>query len=188
MYETRDLRKGLKVLINKEPFSVVDFQHVSPGKGAAFTRVKLRNLKTNNVVEQNIKSGEKIEKPDMEERKMQFLYADSDGYNFMDTSDYEQLSLTKDEIGDTRHYLTENAVISVLYFNNKPIGIETDTFAELVVKETPPGVRGDTATGGTKLATMNTGLVISVPFHINEGDILRVDSRDGSYVDRVQRK
>ncbi|BBH53167.1 elongation factor P [Fluviispira sanaruensis] len=188
MYDTREFRRGLKVLINNDPWVIVDFQHVSPGKGAAFTRTKVKNLRTGQVVEQNIKSGDKLEKPDVEERNMQFLYADADGFNFMDTANYEQISLTNLEVGDTKNYLIENSVIKVVFFNGKPIGVETDTFVELKVVETAPGVRGDTATGGSKPATLETGLVVSVPFHINEGDVLRIDTRENVYVDRVSRK
>lgn len=188
MYDTRDFRRGLKVLMNNDPWVIVDFQHVNPGKGAAFTRTKVKNLRTGQVVEHNIKSGDKLEKPDVEERNMQFLYSDADGYNFMDTANYEQISLTNLEVGDTKNYLIENSVIKVVFFNNKPIGVETETFVELKVVETAPGVRGDTATGGSKPAKLETGLVVSVPFHINEGDILRIDTREAVYVDRVNRK
>ncbi|MBX9703767.1 MAG: elongation factor P [Silvanigrellaceae bacterium] len=188
MYDTRDFRKGLKVLINNDPWVIVDFQHVNPGKGAAFTRTKVKNLRTGQVVENNIKSGDKLEKPDVEDKNMQFLYADGEGYHFMDTQNFEQISLSNQEIGDTKYYLIENSIIKVLFFKSKPIGIETDTFVELKVKETAPGVRGDTATGGSKPAIMETGLTITVPFHINEGDVLRVDTREGVYVDRVSRK
>ncbi len=188
MYDTREFRKGLKVLINNDPWIIVDFQHVSPGKGAAFTRTKVKNLRTGQVVEQNIKSGDKLEKPDVEERNMQFLYADSDGCNFMDTGNYEQISLSHNEVGDTKNYLIENSVIKVVFFNGKPIGVETDIFVELKVTETTAGVRGDTATGGSKPAKLETGLVVNVPFHINEGDILRIDTREAVYVDRVNRK
>lgn len=188
MYDTREFRRGLKVLMNNDPWVIVDFQHVSPGKGAAFTRTKVKNLRTGQVVEHNIKSGDKLEKPDVEERNMQFLYNDADGYHFMDTANFEQISLTNLEVGDTKHYLIENSVIKVVFFNNKPIGVETETFVELKVVETAPGVRGDTATGGSKPAKLETGLVVSVPFHINEGDILRIDTREAVYVDRVNRK
>lgn len=188
MYDTREFRRGLKVLMNNDPWVIVDFQHVSPGKGAAFTRTKVKNLRTGQVVEHNIKSGDKLEKPDVEERNMQFLYNDADSYNFMDTSNYEQISLTNLEVGDTKNYLVENSVIKVIFFNNKPIGVETETFVELKVVETAPGVRGDTATGGSKPAKLETGLVVSVPFHINEGDVLRIDTREAVYVDRVNRK
>lgn len=188
MYDTREFRRGLKVLINNDPWIIVDFQHVSPGKGAAFTRTKVKNLRTGQVVEQNIKSGDKLEKPDVEERNMQFLYADADGYNFMDTANFEQIFLTNLEVGEAKNYLIENSVIKVVFFNGKPIGVETETFVELKVVETAPGVRGDTATGGSKPAKLETGLVVSVPFHINEGDILRIDTREAVYVDRVNRK
>ena len=187
-YETRDLKKGLKILHNGYPWVILDFQHVNPGKGAAFTRVKVRNLKTQQVLELSFKSGEKIEKPDVDERTMQFLYNDADSYYFMDTKDYEQVSLTQDEVGDSKYFLIENGIVSIVFFNSKPIGIETGTFVELKVKETPPGIKGNTATGGSKPATLETGLVVSVPFHINEGDILRIDTRERTYVDRVQRK
>lgn len=188
MYDTRDFKKGLKVLMSNDPWVIVDFQHVNPGKGAAFTRTKVKNLRTGQVVENNIKSGDKLEKPDVEERNMQFLYADADGGHFMDTSNYEQIFLTHAEIGDTKNYLIEHGVIKVIFFNNRPIGVETDTFVELKVVETSAGVRGDTATGGSKPAKLETGLVVNVPFHINEGDILRIDTRDGVYMDRVNRK
>lgn len=188
MYDTRDFKRGLKVLINNDPWVIVDFQHVNPGKGAAFTRTKVKNLRTGQVVENNIKSGDKLEKPDVEERNMQFLYADAEGYHFMDTGNYEQIYLSQAEIADTKNYLVENSVIKVLFFNGRPIGVETDTFVELKVVETTEGVRGDTATGGSKPAKLETGLVISVPFHINEGDLLRIDTREGVYVDRVNIK
>ena len=188
MYDTRDFKRGLKVLVNNDPWVIVDFQHVNPGKGAAFTRTKVKNMRTGQVVENNIKSGDKLEKPDVEERNMQFLYADADGGHFMDTANYEQISLSHGEIGDTKNYLIENSVIKVIFFNGRPIGVETDIFVELKVAETTAGVRGDTATGGSKPAKMETGLVVSVPFHINEGDILRIDTREGIYMDRVNRK
>ena len=188
MFDTREFRRGLKVLMGNDPWVIVDFQHVNPGKGAAFTRTKVKNLRTGQVVEHNIKSGDKLEKPDVEEKNMQFLYKVADNYYFMDTANYEQISLTNLEVGDTKNYLIENSVIKVVYFNGKPIGVETEIFVELKVIETAPGVRGDTATGGSKPAKLETGLVVSVPFHINEGDILRIDTREAEYVDRVSRK
>jgi len=188
MYDTREFRRGLKVLMGTDPWTIVDFQHVSPGKGAAFTRTKLKNLRTGQVVEHNIKSGDKLEKPDVEERNMQYLYKDGDGYHFMDTENYEQITLSEEDVTDTKNFLIENSQIKVIFFNGKPIGVETEIFVELKVKETAPGVRGDTATGGSKPATLETGLVVSVPFHINEGDVLRIDTRCSEYVDRVSRK
>ena len=188
MYETRDFRKGLKVEMSGDPWVIVDFQHVNPGKGAAFTRTKIRNLRTGQVLEQNIKSGDKMAKPDTDERKMQFLYRDADGFHFMDTENFEQVMLTEDYVADTKYYLLENSVISVLFYQGKPIACEVGTFVELKVAETQPGIRGDTATGGTKPAKMETGLMVNVPLHINEGDVLRVDTRDNQYMDRVNKK
>lgn len=188
MFETRDFRRGLKVEMNGDPWVIVDFQHVNPGKGAAFTRTKIRNLRTGQVLEQNIKSGDKLAKPDLDDRKMQFLYKNAEGFHFMDTASFEQISLEIDQVGDTKYYLLENSTIDVLFYQGKPVSIETDTFVELKVTETQPGIRGDTATGGSKPATLETGLVVSVPFHINEGDILRIDTRTNEYMDRVNRK
>lgn len=188
MYETRDFRRGLKIEMNGDPFVIVDFQHVNPGKGAAFTRTKIRNMRTGQVLEQNIKSGDKVAKPDVEERSMQYLYGDSQGYHFMDTDNYEQVTLQEEDVGETKNYMLENSVTKILFFQGKPIGLETDTFVEMKVVETQPGIRGDTATGGSKPAKMQTGLVVTVPLHINEGDVLRIDTRDGQYVDRVNRK
>lgn len=188
MYETRDFRRGLKIEIDGDPYSIIDFQHVNPGKGGSFTRTKIRNMRTGQVLEPNIKSGDKVGKPDVEERKMQYQYSDGEGVHFMDTENFEQISLQDEDVGDAKFYLTENAVVKTLFYKGKPIGIETETFAELRVVETQPGIRGDTATGGSKPAKFETGLVVNVPFHINEGDILRIDTRDNQYMDRVNKK
>lgn len=188
MYETRDFRRGLKIEKDGDPFVIIDFQHVNPGKGAAFTRTKIRNMRTGQVLEQNIKSGDKVGVPDCEERKMQYLYSDKDGFHFMDTGNYEQISLQDADVGDYKLYFLENAEVKILFYQGKPIGIDVDTFVELKVIETQPGIRGDTATGGSKPAKMQTGLMVTVPLHINEGDILRIDTRDGQYQDRVTRK
>jgi elongation factor P len=188
MFETRDFRRGLKVEHNGDPWVIVDFQHVNPGKGAAFTRTKMRNLRSGQIVESNIRSGDKLQKPDTDDRRMQFLYRDGEGYHFMDTANYEQVSLSEEAVEEVKFYLLENSVVQVLFYQGKPLTIETDTFVELKIVETQPGIRGDTATGGSKPAKLETGLVVSVPFHINEGDVLRVDTRSGEYVDRVNRK
>jgi elongation factor P len=188
MYETRDFRRGLKIEMEGNPWIIVDFQHVNPGKGAAFTRTKMRNLRTGQIVENNIRSGDKVAKPDTEDLRMQFLYRDADGFHFMDTSSYEQIQLSNDQVGDNKYYLLENTVIQVLFYQGKPLTVEVDTFCEMKVTETQPGIRGDTATGGSKPATMETGLVVTVPLHINEGDVLRIDTRTNEYVDRVNQK
>lgn len=188
MFETSDFRRGLKIEYRGDPYTIVDFQHVNPGKGAAFTRTKIRNLRTAQVLEVNIKSGERVGKPDLEQSNAQYLYHDAEGYNFMDTANYEQFTLEKDQLGDVVNYMLENSTIDVLFYQGKPLTVECPTFVELTVKETQPGIRGDTATGGSKSATMETGLVINCPLHINEGDILKIDTRDGSYLERVNRK
>lgn len=188
MYETREFRKGLKVEHNGEPYSIVDFQHHNPGKGASLTRTKIRNLRTGALLEITVKSGDKLAKPELENKSMQFLYKDGTDFHFMDTNSYEQVSLTEQEVGDNKYYIQENDVIKVLYFEGKPIAIETETFAILAVTETQPGIRGDTAQGGNKPATLSTGLVVTVPLHINEGDMLKIDTRDGNYVEKVNKK
>lgn len=188
MYDTRDFRRGLKIQMGPDPYVIVDFQHISPGKGSAFTRVKIKNLRTGQVLEQNIKSGDKVGKPVLEERSMQYMYADAEGFHFMDTVNYEQISLQPEDVGDMKNFLIDQSVIKVLFFEGKPIGIDIDTFVELQVVDCDPSVRGDTVQGATKPAKMQTGLIVSVPLHINEGDVLRVDTRDGSYMDRVNRK
>lgn len=188
MYETSDFRRGLKIEMKGDPWVIVDFQHVNPGKGAAFTRTKIRNLRTGQVLEQNIKSGDKVAKPDVEDREMQFLYRDGEGFHFMDTANYEQVQLQPEDVGEVADFLIDNMNIQVLFFQGKPIAVEPPNFVELKVVETQPGIRGDTATGGSKPAKMETGLVVNVPLHINEGDILRIDTRERVYLDRVNRK
>jgi len=187
MYATNQFRKGLKIEIEGVPFQIVDFQHVSPGKGGAFTRTKLRNMLNQNVIEKTFKSGDKVDSADTEEREMQYLYQDSEGYHFMNTATYDQTVLQPESLVDTVGYLQENIVLKVMYFNERPIGVEPPTFVSLKVVETEPNIRGDTASGGTKPAKLETGAVVQVPFHISEGDVLKVDTRDGSYVEKVNK-
>lgn len=186
MYSTSDFRKGLKIEINGEPFTIVDFLHVKPGKGGAFVRTTLKSLVTGNVIDRTFRSGEKVDKPDLEEKQMQYLYESEGQFHFMDNETYEQSFLTEDQLGDARSYLQENVVVGVLFHNGKPLGVEVPIFVELVVAATEPGVRGDTASGGTKPATMETGLVVQVPLFINEGDMLKLDTRTGKYIERVR--
>jgi len=186
MYSTSDFRKGLKIEINGEPFTIVDFLHVKPGKGGAFVRTTLKSLVTGNVIDKTFRSGEKVDKPDLEEKEMQYLYESESEFHFMDNETYEQLFLTRDQLGDARSYLQENVVVTVLFHNGKPLGVEVPIFVELSVAATEPGVRGDTASGGTKPATMETGLVVQVPLFINEGDVLKLDTRTGKYIERVR--
>ena len=185
MYDTSEIRKGLKIEMDGDVYSVVEFLHVKPGKGGAFIRTKLKSLSRGAVVEKTFRSGEKLDKPDLEEKRMQFLYSSGDQHCFMDTETYEQTFLTEDQLGGSREFLKENITIDVLYHNNKPIAVELPTFVELAISETEPGERGDTVSGGTKAATLETGAVIQVPLFLNTGDVVKVDTRTGEYVERV---
>lgn len=185
MYGTNQFRNGLKIEIENEPFIIVEFQHVKPGKGGAFVRTRLKSLTTGNVLERTFRSGEKVGKPELEEKEMQYLYSSDNQYHFMDTETYEQMFLTEDQLGESKNYLQENVVIQVLFYKGQPIGVETPTFVELNITETDPGLRGDTATGGTKPATLETGAIVQVPLFLNIGDRIKVDTRTGEYIERV---
>jgi len=186
MYSTADFRKGLKIEIDGAPFAIIDFQHVKPGKGGAFVRTKLKNLINGRVLDQTFRSGEKVQKPDLVEKEMQYLYKDGDNYCLMDNETYEQIMLTGDQMGDAVLYLTENMNLQVLFFNQQPVAVDLPNFVELTVAQTEPGVRGDTASGGTKPATLESGAVIQVPLFINEGDRLKVDTSTGTYIERLK--
>ena len=185
MYTTTDFRKGLKIELQGKPFIIVDFLHVKPGKGGAFVRTRLKNMETGQVLEKTFRSGEKVNRPDLAEREMQYLYQDAEGYCFMDNENYEQIFIDEAHLGEAKNFLSENINLQVLVFNNTPIGIELPTFVELTVTHTDPGVRGDTATGATKPATLETGYILQVPLFINENDTVKVDTRTGEYVERV---
>lgn len=188
MIDTADFRKGLKILYRNEPWIIVDFQHVKPGKGGAFVRTKMKNMITGLTLEDTFRSGEKFPAPDLENKEMQFLYEEDGIYQFMDQESYEQEGFNKEHLGDSLNFLKEQVIYQILYFEGKPIGVTAPLFMELIVKDTPPGIRGDTAQGGaTKPATLETGLVIQVPLFVNEGDIIKVDTRDSSYIERVQK-
>ena len=186
MYSTAEFRKGLRIEIEGKPYLIVDFQHVKPGKGGAFVRTKLKNMINGRVTEQTFRSGEKVGRPDMEEKEMQFLYREGDSFVFMDNVTYDQIYLSKDQIGDQIQFLQENINIKLLYFNKEPLGLELPNFVELTVTATDPGFKGDTATGGNKPATLETGAVIQVPLFISEGDRIQVDTRTGNYMERVK--
>ena len=185
-YTTAEFKKGLKIELEGKPFLIVDFQHVKPGKGGAFVRTKLKNMINGRVVDQTFRSGEKVGRPDMEEKEMQYLYRDGDNFVFMDNANYEQVYLSKDQMGEQTQFLQENINVKLLYFNKEPLGLELPNFVELKVTSTEPGFKGDTATGGNKPATLETGAVIQVPLFIAEGDRIRVDTRTGSYMERVK--
>jgi elongation factor P len=186
MYSTTDFRKGLKVEIGGEPFVIVDFQHVKPGKGGAFVRTRLKSLVSGNVIDQTFRSGDRVDKPDLEEREMQFLYETGGEFHFMETQTFEQLFLTADQLGGSKDFLKENIVIKALFHNKRPIGIEVPMFVELKIVKSEPGMRGDTATGVTKPATLESGAVIQVPLFVEEGDVVRIDTRTREYITRVK--
>lgn len=188
MYETADFKKGLKILMEGVPFVIVDFQHVKPGKGNQFTRTKLRNMLTGQNREMTFKSGEKFEVPNVANREMSFLYKDDTGWNFMDQTTYDQVLMMAPEVGEAANYLTENLKVTIVFFNDKPVGVDVPRAVNLTVAQTDPGIKGDRVTGATKPATMETGLVVHVPLHINEGDMLRIDTDSGEYVERVNQK
>jgi len=166
-------------------WTIVDFQHVKPGKGPAFVRTKLKNIENGKVVEVTFRAGEKIEEVRLEKRPYQFLYPDGEYFVFMNTETYEQIQLHKDTLDDVIPYIKESDICSVLLLEGNPLTVEPPQTVELAVKETDPGLRGDTAQGGSKPATMETGLVVQVPLFIEEGQVLKIDSRTGKYLGRV---
>lgn len=186
MYATNQFRKGLKVEIEGIPYEIVDFQHVSPGKGRAFTRTKLRNLVNQNVIERTITSGDKLDKANIEEREMQFLYRDAEGYHLMNQSTFDQVVLSAEQLGASRDFLQENLILYVMYFNDQPMGVQLPTFVTLKIVRTDPAFKGDTVSG-SKPAHLDTGAVVQVPFHLKEGDLIKVDTRDGSYVEKMNK-
>lgn len=185
MYELSDFKKGLRIMCEGAPYQVLDFQHVKPGKGNQFTRTKMRNLLSGQLLERTFKSGERFEVPNVENREMQFLYKDDSGYNFMDQTNYEQVTMGNHEIGDAANYLVDNMQVVLLFYNERPVSVDVPKTVNLKVAKADPGVKGDRVTGATKHATMETGLVVNVPLHINEGDLLRIDTTTGEYVARV---
>lgn len=184
---TAEFRNGLKIEVDGEPFAIVEFQHVKPGKGGAFVRTKMKSLRSGNVIDRTYRSGEKVDVPELEERNMQYLYAADKDRVFMDTSSYEQVSMNEKQLGDNINYLKENMEIKVLYHKGQAINIEIAMFVELAIVRTDPGIRGDTASGGSKPATLETGAVVKVPFYLNEGDVIKVDTRTGTFIERVKK-
>jgi elongation factor P len=184
---TSDFKKGIKILFKDEPYMVLDYQHVKPGKGGAFVRTKMKNMRTGLIHEETFRSGEKFPSPDLAYRQMQYLYEDDGLYQFMDQENFEQIALNKEQLVDVLDYLKEQEVYTILYFNEESIGVTPPLFINLRVTQTQPGVRGDTAQGGaTKPATLESSMVLQVPLFINEGDVVKVDTRDGKYIERVK--
>jgi elongation factor P len=181
---TAEFKKGLKIQFDGAPYTIVDFQHVKPGKGGAFVRTKLKHMRLGRVIDNTFRAGEKVELVDFEEKRMQFLYKD-DRYHFMDLDTYDQISLSAEEVGEARDFLKENTEVEILFIEDSPVTVELPNFIEIRIAKTDPGIRGDTASGGSKPATLETGAVIQVPLFLNEGDVVKVDTRSGDYLGRV---
>lgn len=186
MYSASDLRKGLKILIDGEPYIVTDFEFSKPGKGQALYRTKMRSMISGNQFTQTFRSNDKFEKPDLVERTMQFLYSQDNEYHFMDTSNYEQIFLQKEQLGDNLNYLVDNMEVQVLFFGDKAIDISLPTFVNLKVTQADPWVKGDTSGSDSKPVTVETGYVLQVPPFIEVGDRLQIDTRTGEYITRVK--
>ena len=188
MISTAEFRGGAMVELDGEPMEILEFQHVKPGKGGAFVRTKLRKLKSGNVIDKTFRAGEKLEEPDCKERDMQFLYCDSaaNEWHFMDTETFEQQFFTSQHVGNSADMLKDNMMVKVLFYKGQPISATLPNFIEVEGIETDPGVRGDTASGGTKNATTETGAVVKVPLYLETGTIIVVDTRTRAYVERVR--
>jgi len=185
MLSTTDFRKGLKIELEDTPYEIVDFLHVKPGKGGAFVRTKLKNLLTGGMQDQTFRSGEKVGKPDLESRDMQYLYHDGSSYVFMDMVTYEQLTMEDESMGGKGGFLRDGQTVKALIYRGRPIGIDLPAAVVLQVVETEPGMKGDTVSGGSKPARLETGLVASVPLFISQGDMIKVDTRSGEYLGRA---
>jgi elongation factor P len=183
---TVDFRNGVRLMVEGDPFYIVEFQHVKPGKGGAFVRTKLKSYLTGNLLDRTFRSGERFEEPKLDEREMQFLYATDDDYTFMDNESYEQLTFAKKTLGENADLIKENMIVKILVYEHRPIDVELPNFIELKVVDADPGVRGDTASGGTKPATVETGAIIKVPLYLEVGTVIKIDTRTRSYVERVR--
>src|SRR3972149_2443863 len=185
MLSTTNFRKGLKLKLEGEIYIIVDFQHARTAQRRAFVRTKMKNLKTGAVLESTISAGENFEEPDFEEKVMQFLYSDENGFVFMDTNNYEQITITAEQLGENRWYLQENVDFKILFFEGNPLSLDLPSAVILKVVSTEPAVRGDTVTGATKPATLETGLVVKVPLFVQEGTKIKVDTRSGEDLERA---
>jgi elongation factor P len=181
---TAEFRKGLKIELDGQPYNIVDFQHVKPGKGGAFVRTKLKHLRLGKVVDKTFRAGEKVGLVDYEQRSMQYLYKD-DNFHFMNLETYEQIALSPDVVAEAANWLKETMEVDVYIINGDPAGVDVPNFVELEVVKTDPGLRGDTASGGSKPATLETGAVVQVPLFIDQGELLRIDTRTGAYIERA---
>ena len=187
MISTSDFKRGsTKILWNNEPWLVVSFQHVKPGKGGAFVRTKLKNLITGRTLDETFRSGERFPEPDLEHKRMQYLYSDNGMYHFMDQETYDQISFSEKQIEQIKKYLKDEIIYEIVNFQGRPITVEPPMFMVLEIKDTVPGVKGNTAQGGSKPATLETGLTIQVPLFVAEGDKVKIDTRENKYIERVE--
>jgi len=186
LISTSEFRKGAKIKYKDAPHEIVEFHHIKMGRGGAIIRTKLRNMKTGSIFEDTFKGGEKFETPELEERTAQYLYKEGELCYFMDNESYEQFPLTPEQLGDAKKYIKENMALKILFCSGLPLSVEIPMFVELAIVKTDPGIRGDTASGGSKPAVLESGVTVKVPFHLNEGDIIKVDTRTGEYIERVR--
>jgi elongation factor P len=185
MADTSDFRNGMVLDYEGSYYQIVEFQHVKPGKGGAFVRTKLKNVQTGNVIDRTFRAGEKLAEARLERTSFQYLYSDGSSYHFMNTDTFDQMAIPAERVESEKGYLKENLKVVMLMNGEEPISLEVPTFVELSVRATDPGVRGDTASGGSKPATLETGLVVQVPLFIQVGDVLKIDTRTGQYVERM---
>ncbi len=185
-YSTSEFRGGLKVMLDREPHAIIGNEFVKPGKGQAFSRVKLRNLKTGRVIDRTFKSGDSLEAADVVDTNMQYLYTDGDFWHFMVPDTFEQYAAGKAAVGDAARWLKGQDLCEITLYNDVPLSVTPPNFVELKIVQTDPGVRGDTASGGTKPATLETGAMVKVPLFIEQGEVLKIDTRTGAYVSRVK--
>ena len=185
MISAGDFKNGITLEIDGNVCQIVEFQHVKPGKGAAFVKAKLKNLRTGAIIEITFNSSVKVELAHIEKRDMQFLYSQGDTYYFMNTETYDQIALTAEQVGDSLKFVKENDIVKVCSYNGSVFSVEPPLFVELEVTETEPGFKGDTATGASKPATVETGAQVNVPLFVNEGDVIKIDTRTGEYLSRV---
>lgn len=186
MITPNQFKRGSKIELDNEPYSVVEYLHIKMGRGGANVRTKVKSLITGNVIERTFKSDEKIKQPDFEEKEMQYLYSDADTFYFMDNETYEQVEIPSSDIGSQADFMPDNINVNVLLFNQRPVGVELPNFVELEITETDPGLKGDTVSGGSKPATVSTGGTVNVPLFLNIGDVIKIDTRDGTYMERVR--
>lgn len=185
MVSAGDFKNGLTIEYEGNIYVIVEFQHVKPGKGAAFVRTKLKNLKTGSVTERTFRPQEKMPKAHIERKDMQYLYTDGELFHFMDVETFDQIALNQDQLGDTLKFVKENDMVKILTHNESVFGVEAPLFVELEITETEPGVKGDTATGANKPATVETGAIVAVPLFVNQGDKIKIDTRTGEYLSRA---